>query len=168
MLSLIVAMDQNRLIGNNNALPWHLSADLKRFKAITMGNPIIMGRKTYESIGKPLPGRQNIIITRDTAYQAEGCDVVHGLKAAAGCVGDVDEAFVIGGMQIYQQALLRVQRMYLTIIEHVFTGDAWFPEFNASDWQEVATESHQHADETQTYVYRFVTLERIRSKGTAD
>lgn len=161
MLSLIVAMDQNRLIGNNNALPWHLPADLKYFKAATMSKPIVMGRKTYESIGKPLPGRRNIVVTRDSTYQAEGCEVVNDIDQALDLTAGAEEVMVIGGMQIYELALPRVSRMYLTMIEHEFAGDAWFPEFDMTQWREVSAEAHQYNADSLTFEYRFLVLDRI-------
>ena len=162
MLSLIVAMDKNRLIGSKNALPWHLSHDLKRFKAITMGKPIVMGRKTFESIGKPLPGRRNIVITRNTDYSAAGCDVVQSLDAAIAYAATADECIVIGGVQIYEQALPRVKRIYLTQIDYAFSGDAWFPEFDLTQWHEIDSDTHDYNDDVLQFSYRFVTLERLR------
>lgn len=162
MLSLIVAMDKNRLIGSNNALPWHLSDDLKRFKAITMGKPIVMGRKTFESIGKPLPGRRNIVITRNAAYIATGCEVVQSLAMAIAQTAAAQECIVIGGVQIYEQALPRVERIYLTQIEHEFSGDAWFPEFDLARWREIDSGTHNYKDDALQFSYRFVTLERLR------
>ena len=166
ILSLIAAMDQNRLIGCNNQLPWRLPADLKRFKALTLGKPVVMGRKTYDSIGRPLPDRQNIIITRNPDFAAPGCTVVNSFDAALSAVGEVAEIMVIGGMQIYLQALPVAQRLYLTIIEHCFTGNAWFPEYSLSDWQVTATEIHHHTQPATakhaaiSFQYRFLTLER--------
>ncbi len=153
-------MDQNRLIGKNNNLPWRLPADLKRFKSITLGKPVIMGRKTYESIGKPLPGRRNIIISRRTGYSAEGCEIVSGLDIAIGIASKDAEVMIIGGGSIYQQALPVANRMYLTVIAHAFDGDAWFPAYNESDWKVVDSEAHMHENEQVAFEYRFLTLER--------
>ena len=130
--SIIAAMDQNRVIGIDNKLPWRLPADLAHFKALTMGHHMVMGRKTYESLpgGKPLPGRTSVIVTRDAAFSAPGCIVAHSLdEAVAACAGD-DEAFFIGGADMYRQALDVAQRLYLTEVKTAVAGDAWFPEFD--------------------------------------
>jgi dihydrofolate reductase len=164
MLSLIVAMDQNRLIGNRNALPWHLSEDLKRFKAITLGKPVIMGRKTFDSIGKPLPGRRNIIVSRKPAFRIEGCETAGNLDRAIALVAESAEAIIIGGVQIYQQALPLVDRMYMTRIEHQFDGDAWFPPYNDADWNLAASEIHEYRSEEIRFGYRFEILDRA-TKG---
>lgn len=164
MLSLIVAMDQNRLIGNRNALPWHLSEDLKRFKAITLGKPIIMGRKTFDSIGKPLPGRRNIIVSRNPAVRIEGCETAGNLDGAIALVTEYAEAIIIGGMQIYQQALPLVDRMYITRIEHQFNGDAWFPSYNEADWNLTASETHEYQSDEIHFSYGFEILDRA-TKG---
>ena len=158
-ISIIVAMAKNRVIGIDNQLPWHLSADLKRFKALTLGNPIIMGRKTHESIGKPLPGRQNIIVTRNQDYKTEGCDIAHDLAAAIDMAEPDKEIFIIGGAQIYQQALSSVNYLYLTLVDIECQGDAHFPEWEHKEWQERAREDHP-ADDRNDYAYSFVDLER--------
>ncbi|VAW76848.1 Dihydrofolate reductase [hydrothermal vent metagenome] len=159
-VSLIAAMAENRVIGRNNQLPWRLSADLQRFKALTMGKPIIMGRKTWESIGRPLPGRTNIVVTRDASYQAEGCVVVHSVDQALKAAADSDEVMVIGGANLYQQLLERTDRLYLTQVKTNVEGDAWFPEFDMTQWHEIARESHSN-DEKNDFDFEFVTLERI-------
>ena len=164
IISFVVAMDRNRLIGAGNALPWHLPADLKHFKRVTLGKPIIMGRKTYESIGRPLPGRRNIVVTRNPAYEAEGCDVVDSFAAALAVAGTAEEVMVIGGSQLFDQTLGDANRIYLTVIEHAFQGDTWLPEWDEADWREVSRESHQ-PDEKNPYPYRFVVLERARSSA---
>jgi dihydrofolate reductase len=129
-VSLIVAMTDERVIGKNNRLPWHVSEDLKRFKQLTMGHPIIMGRKTFDSIGRPLPGRQNIVITRDPNYQAEGVTVVHNLcEALAASHQDQPEVFVIGGATIFEMALPLADKLYLTLIHQNIEGDTFFPQF---------------------------------------
>ncbi len=158
MLSLIVAMDRNQLIGRDNRLPWHLSADLKRFKRITMGKPIVMGRRTHESIGKPLPGRTNIVVSTDRHYQAAGCRVVASLHEALSAAGE-QEVFVIGGASLYEQALPLAGRMYVTEIDAAFEGDTWFPEFDPGEWQETAREAHP-ADAGNAYAFAFVVLDR--------
>jgi len=161
-LSIIAALANNRVIGIENRLPWHLSADLKYFKAITLGKPIIMGRKTYESIGKPLPGRRNIIVSRNSEYQAAGCEVVSSLNNALALVKDCKEVMLIGGAQLFAQALPQADRLYLTFIHHNFNGDSFFPEWDAHQWHETNRVDH-HADSNNQYDYSFVTLERTSS-----
>jgi len=154
-LSLIVAMDENRLIGSDNRLPWHLPADLALFKRTTMGKPIVMGRKTFESIGKPLPGRRNIVITRNPNYSAAGCEVVSDIDTALEiCAGD-EEIMLIGGASLYQQTIDRASRMYITLIHHAFSGDTWFPEFDPGDWQ-VAERGDFAADADNPFAWSFV------------
>ena len=159
-ISAVVAMSENRVIGKDNQLPWHLPADLQHFKKITMGKPIIMGRKTFESIGKPLPGRNNIIITRDKNFKAQSCIVVHSIEEAISSVKDNNEIFIIGGAELFKQTLPNIQRLYLTIIHHVFDGDTYFPEINSSEWREVEREFHA-PDANNIYSYSFVTLETL-------
>nr|AIA18613.1 Dihydrofolate reductase [uncultured bacterium] len=161
ILSAIVAMAENRIIGKNNQLPWHLPADLKHFKTITSGHPILMGRKTHESIGKPLPNRLNIILTRDPNYQTTGCTVVTSVESALkeAARHDENELFIIGGAEIYKQLLARIQRLYLTIVHHEVEGDAWFPELNLQEWKEISRVRHE-ADEANAFAYSFVLLER--------
>lgn len=163
--ALIVAMAQNRVIGRNNKLPWYLPNDLKYFKQVTMGKPIIMGRLTYESIGKPLPGRVNIVVTRNPDWRAEGVRVANSLEEAyslAMSIAEIDgrdEVMVIGGDQIYQAALPLADRIYLTEVHADVEGDAFFPEFDRSAWQEVAREEFA-ATEPNPYAYAFVVLDR--------
>lgn len=159
MISLIAAMDRNRLIGNNNQLPWHLPADFAHFKAVTMGKPIVMGRKTYESIGKPLPGRENIVLTRSADLNIVGVTVRASLESAIDGVEGADELMIIGGSTIYQQAMSMVDRMYITEVDAEFVGDAWFPEFNPEDWQVTADDRHE-IDECNLYACRFITYDR--------
>lgn len=158
-LSIIVAMDRNRVIGKGDALPWHISEDLKHFKKITMGKPIIMGRKTHESIGRPLPGRENIILTRDTSYQAEGCTVLHSIEEIFEHCKDIEEVMITGGAEIYKLALDKVSRLYLTEVHTEVEGDTCFPEFERNEWSEVSREEHK-ADEKNEFDYSFVLLER--------
>ena len=158
-LSLIVAMATNRTIGINKKMPWHLSADLKQFKKITMGHPIIMGRKTFESIGRPLPGRQNIIISRDINYQQEGCLVFNDLDSAVQHCSEQDEVFVIGGATLYEVTLERADRLYITQINQAFEGDTWFPEIDAADWREVAREDINN-DASVDFKYSFISYDR--------
>ncbi len=159
LISLIVAMDRNRLIGRGNALPWHLPADLAHFKAVTMGKPIVMGRKTYESIGRPLPGRHNIVISRNPHFAAAGCTVVASVEQALAVSAAAPELMIIGGAQLYAELLPRAQRLYLTRIDASFDGDAWFPELDANQWRELERSDHA-ADERNAYPYSFLTLER--------
>ena len=140
MISLIVAASTNHVIGAAGKLPWHLSDDLKRFKAITMGKPIVMGRKTYESIGRPLPGRQNIVVTTQADFVADGCDVVSAPEAAVAVAGDAEEIMVIGGGEIYRLFLPSAARVYLTRVKTKIDGDAFFTPLDASDWTEISRE----------------------------
>jgi dihydrofolate reductase len=140
-ISLIVAVARNGVIGKDGKLPWHLPEDLKRFKALTMGHHIIMGRRTWESIGRPLPGRKSVVVTRQRDYSAPGATVVHSLaEAVAACAGD-DEAFVIGGEEIYREALASADRIYLTEVLAEYAGDARFPRLDG-DWLEILREDH--------------------------
>lgn len=140
-VSLIAAVAANGVIGDNNALPWRLPEDLRRFKALTLGHPVIMGRKTFESIGRPLPGRRNIVISRNREYAAAGCEVAASLEAALeACRNGSDEVFIIGGAQIYAEALPLAQRLYLTEISRDFEGDARFPAFDRNRWRETSRE----------------------------
>jgi len=159
IISFIAAMGKNRVIGKDNSLPWKLPADMRHFHDLTLGKPIIMGRKTYESIGKPLPNRTNIIITRDQNYNAEGCIVVHSIDEALKASEGNEEVMVIGGAQIYKEILPKANKMYLTIIDADFEGDAFFPEYNIEEWEETAYEEHERDAENQ-YDYRFLTMER--------
>lgn len=153
-------MAENRVIGRENRLPWRLPADLRRFKSVTMGKPVIMGRKTYESIGKPLPGRSNIVVTRDPDYRAPGCQVVHSLEQALEAGAGHAEVMVIGGAELYRQALGRAQRMYLTLVRAEVEGDTLFPDIEPQQWRELERESHR-ADEKNQYDYDFVILQRV-------
>lgn len=158
-LSLIVAMATNRTIGINKQMPWHLSADLKKFKKITMGHPIIMGRKTFESIGRPLPGRQNIIISRDPLYQQQGCLVFNDLESALQNCADINEVFVIGGATLYEATLAQADRLYITEIQQAFDGDTWFPEIKQEQWREVAREDIDN-DSSVEFNYSFIVYEK--------
>jgi dihydrofolate reductase len=160
-ISIIVAMGANRVIGHDNRLPWHLPADLKHFRRITMGKPILMGRRTWESIGRPLPGRTSIVITRDRGYEAEGCIVVHSVDAALRAAQGHDEIMVIGGEQLYRQLLPQADTLYVTLVDGEFPGDAFFPELDQSEWREV--ERREHApDEKNAQTCSFLRLERVR------
>jgi dihydrofolate reductase len=159
LIALIAAMDRNRLIGDGDRLPWRLPADLRRFRALTMGKPIVMGRRTHESIGKALPGRHNIVLSRSADFKAPNCVVVTDWQQAVREAGDAPELMVIGGAQLYAEALPRAERMYLTLLHSSFTGDTWFPEYDAGDWREVSREDHPR-DEESPCAYSFVDLER--------
>ena len=135
MLSIIVAMSENRVIGRDGALPWHLPADLTRFKQLTMGHAIVMGRKTYESIARPLPGRRSIVLSRNVDYRPVGVDVVANLQEALKQTDDQQEVFVIGGSSLYQMALPVADRIYLTEVATKLEGDVLFPEFDRNEWQ---------------------------------
>lgn len=156
-LSIIVAMSSNRVIGVNNSLPWHLSEDLKHFKTLTTGHTIIMGRKTYESIGKPLPNRRNIVISRNLNAFYGGVEVVHSLEDAFSTSSNDEEVFIIGGSNIYEQSLHLVEHLYITEIKKAFEGDAFFPEIDKSLWTESARETHTSSDGLE---FSFVRLQK--------
>jgi len=161
-LSLIAAMGRNHVIGNDGDIPWHLPADLKYFKQLTLGKPVIMGRKTFESIGKPLPGRTNIVVTRDIQnYRPDGVKVAAGIDDAIAIAGDVEEIMVAGGAQIYAQTIERADHMYLTRVDAVFDGDTFFPEFDPLEWVGAAALSFT-ADEKNPYNYDFLRYDRFR------
>jgi len=157
-LSIIVAVDKLRGIGVNNTLPWHLPEDLAHFKKSTSGHPIIMGRNTFESIGRPLPNRRNIVITRNAEWHHEGIEIVNSLEQARSVVKNED-AFIIGGAQIYLQSMNIANRLVVTEIEHEYACDAFFPTINKNEWEEVAREAH--FSEKQNLHYAFVTYEKI-------
>ena len=167
-VALIVAMANNRVIGRNNALPWHLSEDLKYFKRVTLGKPVIMGRKTFESIGRPLPGRANIVVSR-SGFVAENVRVVTSLDEAlqlADSIATIDgaeEVMVIGGAELYAHALPLAQRLYLTLVDAEVAGDAWFPDFDEAAWREVAREDHAPI-EPNPYPYSFRILEKTAAQ----
>jgi dihydrofolate reductase len=152
------AMGRNRVIGANGDIPWRLPADWAYLKATTMGHPILMGRKTYESIGKPLPGRINIILTKNVTYAPEGCVIVHSFEEAVKRYGN-GELFVLGGAEIYKLALLHADRLYVTLIDQEFAGDTFFPEIDLSQWKIVSRRPGTR-DEKNLYDYEFVVYER--------
>ena len=156
IISLIAAMGRNRVIGKNNSLPWRLPEDMKRFKDLTLGKPVVMGRKTFESIGKPLPDRKNIILTREKSYKSEECVVVHSVDEALRAAKDNEEVMVIGGEQIFREFLPIANKMYLTFIEQDFEGDSYFPHYDKSEWKEAKREEHKN----EKYMLVFVDLER--------
>lgn len=155
IISLIAAMANNRVIGKNNQMPWHLPADLGHFKAITLGKPVIMGRKTYESIGRPLPGRRNIVVSRNSDYRVEGCETAVSLEDAIKMVYEVEELMIIGGGNLYSQAMPLTDRLYLTFIDLNVDGDTLFPKFEQLKLTEVKREKHLK-DEKNSYDYEFV------------
>lgn len=158
-ISVIAAMARNRVIGIRNTLPWRLPEDLQHFKTLTMGHHIVMGRKTYESIGRPLPGRTTVIVTRDRRYRVEGCLGADSIAAAIqACKGD-EEVFFVGGAEMYAQVLPLAQRLYLTEIQAEYEGDAWFPEFDRAAWLETVRQVHVTPDGLG---YHFVTYEAAR------
>ncbi|VAX04612.1 Dihydrofolate reductase [hydrothermal vent metagenome] len=159
-LSLIWAMADNRVIGIENRLPWKLPADMKWFRQNTMGKPIIMGRLTFESFGaKPLPGRRNIIVSRNPSYTADGIEVYTSLEDALQSTQNNEETMIIGGMSLYKQALPLADRLYMTLIHANVKGDAWFPEFDLHEWQETARNDFP-ADEKNPHAYSFITLDK--------
>lgn len=159
VISFIVAAARNKVIGRDNAMPWHLPADLKYFKRITLGKPVIMGRKTFEAIGRPLPGRANIIVTHDAGYVAADCRVVHSIEEALRAVEGAGETMVIGGAKLFEQLLPRAGRIYLTEVHDDFAGDAWFPEMDPNQWRETGRIDCP-PDEANPHAYSFVVLER--------
>jgi dihydrofolate reductase len=159
--SVVVAMARNRVIGRDNALPWKLPEEMAHFKRVTMGHPVIMGRRTWESIGKPLPGRHNIVVTRNAGYAAPGCTVVGSLEDAWKAAGDAAEACVIGGTSLFEEALAVADTLHLTEVEADVEGDTWFPEFDRSDWVEHEVTRHP-ADARHAYPFRILRLERRR------
>ncbi|AZV59300.1 dihydrofolate reductase [Peribacillus frigoritolerans] len=160
MISLIVAMDQNRVIGKNNKLPWHLPADLQYFKKVTMGHPIVMGRKTFESIGRVLPGRENVIVTRNQEFKAEGCVVLHDIAQIKMFADNhEEEVFVIGGAEIFKEILPFTDRLYITEIHETFEGDTFFPEIDENEWDEIS--SHPGSiDEKNRFAHDFIILQK--------
>lgn len=159
-ISIIVAADENNVIGGHNALLWHLPADMRRMKTLTMGHPLIMGRKTHESIGRVLPGRRNIVVTHQK-IDFPGCEVVTSLEEALESVKNEQEAFIFGGGEIYTQAMPQSDRIYLTRVHGSFDGDVTFPEINPKEWKEISREDH-HKDAENPYDYSFITYERVR------
>src|SRR5688572_9576507 len=161
MISIIVAAADNGAIGSANRLPWHLPDDLKRFKALSLGKPIVMGRRTFDSIGRPLPGRTNIVVSRQAGLAIEGALVVQSLDAALAAAGSVTEIVVIGGAEIFRQAQPRADMIYMKRVHARVAGDVFFPELDPAQWREAAVEPHA-ADERHQYAFSFVTLQRIR------
>ena len=156
-LSIIVAIANNQVIGINNTLPWHLPEDLKRFRALTTGHHIIMGRKTYESLGRLLPGRTTVIVTRNKSYQLEGALIAHSLEAAVALCQNDDEVFLIGGAELYQDGLKLADKLYITEVNLAVDGDAFFPKFDLNLWQETSREAHTSA---QGLSFSYITCMR--------
>lgn len=156
---IITCYSRNRVIGRDGKMPWHLSADLRRFKKITMQHPIVMGRKTFQSLGRPLPGRCNIILSRNSIAAPPGCEVIHSPRELAGLIGDQD-CFVIGGSEIYRLFLNQAARIYRTLLDADVAGDTYFPSLNEDEW-EVKKDGEHESDENNDYDMRFETLERI-------
>jgi dihydrofolate reductase len=165
-ISIVVAISENHVIGKDNKLLWHLPNDLKHFKEITTGHTVIMGRKTYDSVGKPLPNRRNIIITRQPVTIA-GCEVVNSIEAAIELCAGENEVFIVGGAEIYKQAIKLTDRIYLTIVHKNFDGDSFFPEINKNEWKEVSREDYE-PDHKNLLPYSFITLERNRRSVVQD
>lgn len=162
LISLIVAVANNGVIGVDNGLPWRLPADLQHFKSVTMGKPIIMGRRTWESLPGLLPGRRHIVITRNQDYRAEGCELVHSLDQALKTAGEAPEIMIVGGGGLYRQTLPRADRLYLTRVDVDLAGDTFFPEIDWREWQEVSRESHP-ADERNQFACTFIVLNRLNA-----
>lgn len=163
-LSLIVAMSENRVIGRDGDLPWRLSADLKRFKSLTMGHHLVMGRATFDSIGRLLPGRETVVLTRDRGFAFTGATIIHDLASLGAAVESDSEAFVVGGAEIYRQTLPIVDRLYVTRVHANINGDTFFPEWNLSRWHMTDAESHS-ADDHNEFDYTFETYERVRQNA---
>lgn len=160
LCSIVAAVADNGVMGRGNQLPWHLPDDLKRFKALTLGKPMVMGRKTFDSIGRPLPGRTSIVVTRRQDLQIPGCIVVDSLAAALQAAGDVPEVVIVGGAELYRHALPAVQLIHLTRVHAEVPGDTFFPELRSGHWREALLSRHP-ADERHAYAFSFLTLTRI-------
>ena len=160
MVSLIVAIAENGVIGDNNSLLWNIREDMRRFRTTTSGHPVVMGRKTYDSIGRPLPKRTNVVITRSD-ISIEGCQVVHSLEEAISLFPQDEEIFIIGGAQIYEQALPLVDRLYLTVVHRAYEGDTSFPSLDMSQWREIAREEFVRGEEFDA-PFSFIDYERVR------
>lgn len=159
-ISIVVAADENGVIGKDNKLPWRLPADLKHFRELTLGKPVLMGRKTFESIGKPLSGRRNIVLTRAAGVTIEGCTVVNSLDDAIDAAGEADELMIIGGAEIYRESLELANRIYLTRVHTAVEGDTRFPDLDYDEWRETSIEEHA-PDERNEHAYSFEVLERL-------
>lgn len=167
MISIIAAMADNRVIGIDNGLPWRLPADMQWFRKHTLGKPVLMGRSTYESIGRLLPQRVNVIVTRDPGYQLEGALVCNSIEDALVALDDEPELMVIGGANVYGQMLARADRLYLTLIHQAFDGDTWFPDYKNSQWREIERTDCE-SDQDNPHPYSFVILERIKDSSLTE
>ena len=169
IVSMIAAMDRRRGIGLDNRLPWRLPADLRRFRALTMGHRIVVGRRTFESIGCPLPGRRTAIMTRDRDFRAEGCEIVHSVEEAVGLAKSAgeEELFICGGAQVYAQFMASADRLYLTMVEAEIAADTFFPEFDLRGWRELESSRHP-ADEQHQYSFTFRLLARADKNESAE
>lgn len=161
IISIIAAMGEHREIGIENRLPWKLPADMQWFRRHTLGKPVLMGRNTYESIGKPLPGRQNIILTRERNYQVEGAQVVHHLEEAISAADGAEELMVIGGAALYEQLLPMADRLYQTLVHARFPADSWFPDYTRGHWKQIER-TDRPADEGNPFACSFIILERVQ------
>lgn len=159
MISLVVAVSRNNVIGIDGGLPWRLPEDLRKFKSITMGKPMIMGRATYESIGRALPGRRSIVLTRQAGFTAAGCEIASSREEALMIAGDVDEVMVIGGGTVYEQFLPDADRIYLTRVDADIDGDTWFPEIDRDEWRVIDSQAFPTTD-NRTFGFVLETLER--------
>ena len=170
IVSFLAAVDRNLVLGNEAGIPWHLPADLKRFRRLTLGKPIVMGRTTFEHIGRPLDKRINIVLTRRTDYRPAGVMVAHSIEDALKLAGDVAEVVVIGGAEVYRSALLLVNRLHMTYVDGAFVGTAYFPAEvpapSGFEWRETHRESHS-ADKKNPYAHQYVVIERVESPGTS-
>ena len=158
-ITFVVAMSENRVIGRDNGLPWNLPADLRHFKRTTMGKPVLMGRKTFEAIGRALPGRRNIVVSTAPGFEAPGCETATSIDEALALVAGDAEIMVIGGASFYEQLLPKADRIHLTLVHATLEGDAWFPQLDPSQWREIRREDHP-ADERNDYPYSFLVYER--------
>ncbi|MCE7793047.1 type 3 dihydrofolate reductase [Salipaludibacillus sp. CUR1] len=159
MISMIAAFSEGRVIGKDGDMPWHLPADLRHFKKVTSGHPILMGRKTFESIGKPLPNRRNIVLTRDKTFSAEGVEAIHDLADIRSLMAEEEEFFVIGGATIYEKLISKADRLYITHIHASFEGDTFFPEINGDEWETVSSEKGT-VDQKNPHPHTFLVYER--------
>lgn len=160
LLTAVVAATENNVIGRDNGMPWHLPADLQHFKAVTLGKPVLMGRRTFAAIGRPLPGRRNLVLSRDLGFVAAGVETFSTLEQALAAAGDVDELMIIGGQTVYELALPHVQRVHLTRLHMQVEGDAHFPDLPTEQWREVSRSARRPADERNACDMTFLVLER--------
>ena len=163
IISIIAAIGNNWVIGKNNKIPWNLPEDMEHFKKLTLGKPVIIGQRTFQSIGKPLSGRTNIILTKDDNFKQEGCLIANSIEEALKAAGNAEEVMICGGESVYRQFLPLANRMYLTLVEGDYEGDAFFPEFDYKDWNETERIKNE-PDKDNPYKYSFVTLERKKHK----